>query len=669
MLFLMKLFDAYKHYIVKHPKVSAYKPSSPDYDEEKLLGILKELEPMDLDFSDVERDKVIDFLHISTYLHNLYVEFYTDVQKQMADFNMKGKEIVEFFIAFMNKEFKTVNEKMKEASELIPQGTYLYQDMANHKVELPDGTKLDLKAAMEAETDAISMLCNYLRYHLDEEYRNVDADPKGFTTNLLQLFQMADLMATFKHSYDDTLYDKTFVKMDMEEQRIVFDYDNYHNEKLKALGHAIIGERIMHVACQHRERGDKSVLERYVTDYRVKRVAITEGWVKLEFGQGNPKHHLDLVKATQAAIDAYYEFLDLDLKLDKLGGISVAETIGVWVALQYICHEALAHMEYGENDVLYTKEDLDDIPRKFRKDDLLAYVVKLTGIKPRAVVAILEALEADWKKYNYIWTAPLFKINDCYCLAFYPIVNAMPYNIIEHLMSRGGYDIDQRGYDFEQFVYKQISSVSHQYQVECIAARQFGSKDTGEQIDLLVSLRDAVVLAEAKCIHYSMEPQNYGDAWSRLEYGAEQALRKMEYMKVHPELFAELGDVGKKKIIPVVLTNYPVYSGFEHKGVYVIDSHTFICYFNSGYITKREMAMDENPIVDVGLFYRNETEFSANFENYLKNDPVKNIHMPKMVIEDIPLLSRIEPWKCIAKTAVYKGYPGFDISNRPRTVN
>lgn len=662
----MKLFDAFKHYIVKHPKVEAYKPSSDNYEEEKLLDILNELEPMDLDFSDVERDKVIDFLHISTYLHNLYVEFYTDVQKRLADFNMKGEEIVEFFIAFMNKEFKTVSEKIKEASELIPQGTYLYQDMANHKVELHDGTKLDLKAAMEAETDAISMLCNYLRYHQDEEYRNGNADPKGFTTNLVQLFQMADIMATFKHSYDDTLYDKTFVKLEKEGHRIVFDYDDYHNEKLKALGHAIIGERIIHVACQHRERGNKSVLERFVTDYRVKRVAITEGWVRLEFGQGNPKYFFDLVKATQAAVDAYYEFLDLDLKLEKLGGISLAEAIGVWVALQYICHEALAHMKYGENEVFYTKEDLDDIPRKFSKDDLLAYIVKLTGIKSRTVSAILNVLEADRKRYNYIWTAPLFKIKDYYCLAFYPIVNAMPYNIIEHLMSRGGYDIDQRGYDFEQYVYNQISSVRHQYQVACIAARQFGPKDTGEQIDLLVSTRDAVVLAEAKCIHYSMEPQNYGDAWSRIEFGAEQALRKVEYMKAHPEQFAQLGDVGKKKIIPVVLTNYPVYSGFEHKGVYVIDSHTFICYFNSGYITKREMSLDENPIVDARIFYRNETEFSSNIENYLKNDPVKSIHMPKMVIEDIPLLSRIEPWKCIAKTAVYKGYPGFDISNKSR---
>lgn len=102
----MKLFDAFKHYIVKHPKVAAYKSSSPEYDEEKLLDILKVLEPMDLDSSDVERDKVIDFLYISTYLHKLYVEFYSDVQKRLADFNMRGEEIVEFFIAFMNKELR-----------------------------------------------------------------------------------------------------------------------------------------------------------------------------------------------------------------------------------------------------------------------------------------------------------------------------------------------------------------------------------------------------------------------------------------------------------------------------------------------------------------------------------------------------------------------------------
>lgn len=162
-----------------------------------------------------------------------------------------------------------------------------------------------------------------------------------------------------------------------------------------------------------------------------------------------------------------------------------------------------------------------------------------------------------------------------------------------------------------------------------------------------------------------MEPQNYGDAWDRLQYGAEQALNKRAYMIAHPELFAELGDTKTKKIIPVVLTNYPTYTGFEHNGVSVIDSHSFVSYFNAGFITMREMSMTANPIRNMMFFYKNETEFSSLFESYLKENPVKKIHMTKMEIRDIQLLPQIAPWKCTAKTAVYAGNSGFDISNGP----
>ena len=57
----MKLFDAFKQYIVTHPKVAVYKPSSDQYGREKLLDILKELAPAELEFPEEERDKVGDF--------------------------------------------------------------------------------------------------------------------------------------------------------------------------------------------------------------------------------------------------------------------------------------------------------------------------------------------------------------------------------------------------------------------------------------------------------------------------------------------------------------------------------------------------------------------------------------------------------------------------------
>lgn len=655
----MTFFNQFKKYIVKHPKVTAYKPTSEKYDPAQLKDVMTKL-PEDVIRSITAEDlmRVDDFIKVSTLLHNIYRDFYPELQRRLADFNMKGRDIIEYFIAFLNKEYGTINDKINAAPHDLPKGTYLYQDMTNHKLQIPDGRQLDVKAVLEGATDTVSMLCNYLRYHLDEDYQNEDANPQGFSTNVMQIFQMANEVATFKHSYDDTLYDQTYVRV--TGNKVSFEYDNYRNEKLKALGHAILSERVLHVNCQLKEYGGKTILERYVTNYRVKRVNVDDGVVTLEFGQGDPKGHAEVAKATTAAIVSYYEFLDVKMRLEQLGGFTIEEALGVWVALQYVCFETMNKAK-RQKGVVYTKKEMGCYPRKFRKSDLGNYMMKLTGIRLNTVQKVLNAFEVDWQRYNDIWTLPLYRIGDYYCLPFYPIVNSMPYNLIENLMQRGGYDLEQRGQDFEQYVYRMIAEANHQYALKCVAARRYGEKK--EEIDLIVALRDIVVLAEAKCIHYSMEPQNYGNAWERLTGGAEQALKKAAYMKAHPELFTDLGDVSKKRIIPVVLTNYPIYAGYEYKGVYVIDSHTFTSYFNAGYITKREMSKESNPIVDAKFFYKNETEFSANFEEYLRENPVKKIHMPKMVIDEIPLLPRILEGCCTAKTAVYRGNPGFDIRN------
>lgn len=659
---MSKFFGAFKQYIAKHSKVGAYKPTSEKYDAEQMKAVLMKL-PKDVVLG-MESDDLMrfrDFIEVSNLLNSLYKDFYSHLQNILADLNMTGIDIVDYFIGFLNKEYMTIESKISELPKQLGGGSYLYQDMHNPKLHMSNGAKLDLKAVMEGSTESVSVLCNYMRYHLDEEYKNENADPKWFTSNLVAAFRLANEYATFKHSYDQVIYEQDYVKI--AGRTICFEYENDRDGKLMALGHMIIDERVLHVNCQLREKGGKSILSRFVTNYRVKRLKINDGVVTMEFGQGDPKKHQAIASVTMAAILAYYEFLDINMKLEGLGCITLAEVLGVWGALQYICLECVQGAKITDR-VFYTKEDMGEFPRKFRAEDLIVYLTKLTGVKENRVKKVLDAFEVDWKGYNDIWTLPLYKIKGYYCLPFYPIVNSMPYNLIENLMQRGGYDLEDRGKDFEQYVYKLLSEAKPQYPIVCKAACKYkkGPDDKGEEIDLVVALRDIVVVAEAKCIHYSMEPQNYYDAWNRLKGGAEQAKRKADFMREHPETFTDLGDVRNKKIIPVVLTNYPMYAGFEHEGVYVIDSHTFASYFAAGYMTKREMGKDSNDIVDAKFFYNSETEFSANFENYLKDQPVKKIHMAKMVIDEIPLLPRLAHGKCIAKSAVYKGLPGFDLS-------
>lgn len=42
---------------------------------------------------------------------------------------------------------------------------------------------------------------------------------------------------------------------------------------------------------------------------------MSDGLITLEFGQGEAKRQLEFMKEMQAAIDAYYEFLDINMTL------------------------------------------------------------------------------------------------------------------------------------------------------------------------------------------------------------------------------------------------------------------------------------------------------------------------------------------------------------------
>lgn len=664
----MKLFDSFKQYIVTNPKVAAYKPSSDKYDGKKLLDILKELDPTELDFPEEERNKVGDFVEISDYFHKLAVDFYGKAKGCFDDFNMKGVNIVEYLIAGLNREYWVVWNKMHEAIYSHPKGTYLYQDMTNSRLQLPDGSMVDTRAAMEASCDAISLICNYLRFYLNDDFKNDRANPERFASNVLMLYQMADMFVTFKHTYDDILYNGGYVKIDRDNQTITFDYDSHYDLKLLKLGNMMFGERMMHVNSRYRFEGKSTVFEKYITNMRIKpRVKVQEGRVAIEFGQGKPKELREFFVEMGAAIEAFYEFLDLDVVLGKLGDVKLVEALAVWTALRYVCFMTFVNVDCDVT--MFTKEQMGVVPRLFKKEDLVEYIVRLTGIKYSKVKVVLESFEVDWTHFNDIWSSPLFTIGDNYAIPFFPIINSVPYNTIEHLLDRGGYDLDERGKIFEKYLHQHITGVKHRYPIACFPSKYYGKKPDGEEIDLIVALKNLVIIAEVKCIHYSMEPQDYNNAWKRLSEGAEQAKRKTGFIEAHPELFGELGNMSGKQILPIVVTNYPTYTGFEHKGVYVIDSHSFISYLCSGHMTERVLSATDNPVVDARLFYANEDEYSANFEQYLKKNPVKELYMPKIVVEDITQLPFIDPWKCRVKSAVYMGNPGFDISNRPRGLN
>jgi hypothetical protein len=98
---------------------------------------------------------------------------------------------------------------------------------------------------------------------------------------------------------------------------------------------------------------------------------------------------------------------------------------------------------------------------------------------------------------------------------------------------------------------------------------KYGYKlDQIEEIDLIINLHDIVSIGELKCIRYPMELRNYFYNRKRLINGCNQIIRKSAYMQNNAEEFKkDIGDIAEKKIIPIVITNYPIFVG-THIAIY-----------------------------------------------------------------------------------------------------
>ena len=660
---MKEFFEAYKRYIIKHPNKLEYKPTSnTKYDSRKLLEITEKLDN-NIPCSEEDEKAIIDFVKISDYIYDLYAQLYKHIHDNFRHLNLKGCDIAEYIVAGLNREYKVIWNKREATLNKAEKGSYFLSDLMNFKLQspIPEVGLIDARACLESATDTCSLLLNYLRYFLDKELTHEDFKPEEFAGRVRDSMQISQIAVVLKHSYDDILCNDGFVKIDEKNNLITFDYNNHDRLKLLTAGDMMFSEHRMQVMRRAQESNIRPRLYKYITINRIKKVKINNSCITLNFGQGEPKEHRQIVNDMQSAIDAYYEFLVGDTILPNFANSTIDEVISVWCAIQYITSYVSSNINYDIS--INTREDFSSVPSKMLKSDLISYVVKLTGINFAKVRASLMALEADWTKFNDIWTSMLYPVGEYYLLPFFPIIYSSPYNVIDQLMQRGGFNLEERGKQFEIFLYNQLTQKKTSFPITCMQTGRYGVQGNEEEIDVLISMKNVVLVADAKCVHYSVEPINYAEALKRLIEGCEQAIRKADFIKNNPQYFNTLGDYSSKTIIPFVITNYPTFTGFSHKDVYIIDSHSFLAYIQSGIMTMRQLTLTIDPIIGLKKFYYNEEQFSNEFIKYLSDNPVKHEFLKRIYIHDLPLPILPKPWRIISKSAQINNDFGFNISN------
>ena len=660
----MTYYDAYKEYIVHHPKVAKYKPTSEKFDEAALEEVTIKLPDDTTRPSEDDFDAIVNFLFASRTLHTMYKEMYGLIKEILPSLNMSGKEICEYFIGVQNRNFHIIfNKYVKNLKNVKSQYSTL-SDLSDFRIEPDDRnlSALPMRSNMETATDFTGLILNYLRYFLDKSFSQPDVNPNQFAGRIQYVADLANIGYLFKCLYDSVLYEGGRISQLDNKGKTLFSYDDEEKQRLIKAGDLLFENRKMAFYAKLKFSGKLSCLSSYYRTYRIKSILVENGYIKLSFGQGRNKSIDDVFRYFDASIQAYYPFLDLKQKLPNLKDVSFEEILIVYGALQHIVHYVVekGHFENG----LYKSIDFNVIPSKIRKWDLVDYISKLVTIKKSTIVQCVNLLEASWDKANNIWANPIYPIDDYELLPFFPIMYTAPYYVMDEILHQGGIPLDTRGKMFEQYIYNTLSNKHIPFYMHCLPSRKYGIKGEEEEIDVLVELKDVVLIADAKCILYPMEPMNYHDAWSRLVEGAEQVERKMAFLKKHPEYFNELGDYSGKKIIPFVVTNYPYYTGCNHNGIYITDGPSFLAYMTGeNTLTRRELGNQQVGAVQLKKLYNNEDEYNVNFEEFLHNNPQKALFLKDISMEDNTLYKQGDiEW--VSRSAQYQNDKQFNISNQ-----
>jgi hypothetical protein len=231
----------------------------------------------------------------------------------------------------------------------------------------------------------------------------------------------------------------------------------------------------------------------------------------------------------------------------------------------------------------------------------------------------------DDQRLNF-WDYPFLEKEGYYYIPLLSFLNPLIFVLSDKWLEDSGFDLDERGSFFEKSIIENFTEalINKKYNFTIPNTSKF-TLDNGkfEEIDLIMNLKNVVVIAEVKCIKYSLTPRNEFYALKRLEEGAKQVNRKAEFILNHSEKFInEIGDISGKKIIKIVLTNFPSYSGYVIEGVPIVDYYLIESYIKSGRISNYRMVSEngkilENKLNTEEIFYNSEDEFCNNFESFV----------------------------------------------------
>ena len=617
-------------------------PFNPKYDRQYVVELIDSLmQSISIETEDkilLEVDEVADTCYSTIFFNSIFSNTYEVLKDFRSEISLSIKDVFSMFISILNREYILIQRNSME--QIISRDKDKnYSFLQSSSVKIDTGTAagfINSQGAAESSVDTTNVLLNYFRYLDDKVVSKNSLSELEIIDSFRHSFMVSSFFITIKQSYEDAIWNEGFVKVDDDRKEIKIDFDSHRNLKLLKAGHTMMNQTIFGRHYSYKESSQYFKASQFSTKSRkykrIKKLGIENGYVRIWLADGIDRNEEEKDALSALEVSAFYEFLK-DISFTNYPELNIDKMMTMFNVFSYLVHRLIVDLPITDDSIL-NLSDSNKFPYRIRKEELKKYLNQKTNYSNKEIRSFLSILTSDLNRFINLWERPLIDFGDDFLFPLLPIQLPVKYNLIDTWFELGGVSLDSRGKHFESYLKERLSAIiqKRRYNVNVFQQNTFkNNNDEKEEIDLLISLNDVLLVCEVKCIKYPMEVRDYHNSHERLRKGCNQIVRKADFLSANSKCFKPiLGELSNKRILKLVITNYPQFSGYNYMDVPIVDSHLFLHYFNTGRMTTYAASKKEghvfNDIVNEIKFYRNEQELIENLESFFKSPiPINKI--------------------------------------------
>lgn len=585
-------------------------------------------------FEEFQQDSLHDTPAVAVFMNGFFKDFFALLKEGLSKANQQHKEFIELLIVLFNRNYLVV---IKKQIELMSKQTQINQnDLYKMKLStLNEGMgPVEINSSLEVEIDALTYVLNYTRYFATISITIDSSLPELHPIQIGQaIFLNSSYYTIIKSTYDDSIWIYGHWNTRTENSKTIF-------EVIYPASDLLVINKVGLIRMQKNATSsvlqllpdiiNQSPLGKILSQVARSRkktkhlasVRIINGYVQPVLAEGfsDEQDFYEIKNITE--FDTFYAFLGTPT-LKNLQDLQLLDLIKLFTLLQNLCRRA-ALTEFDDSIIKY--DDIKKFPAKIDRQELITYFASCTDYSTTQIEIFVDLVCTKYGDRITLWECPMIGIDQDIYINYFPTLHPLLLNMIDYWLDKGGFSFDERGDLLEAYLRKVTHAALMEKGFEGkipSAGKIYNRSKQFEEIDLLINLKDIVVIAEVKCIKYPYDTRNHHNALNRLNQAAEQVKRKMAFLKNNEsEVIGQTGSLAGKTFLPIIVTNYPIYSTFKLDGIIITDFYLLESYFAEGVFTDARMNKEgELEIINKNSYYSDEKQFNANLADYLKNAP------------------------------------------------